>query len=111
MFLFEGLMAEVLVTNRVEWCAGRWLLQKRGEIWKADVCRQKCRHSELVSDVYLGYLQFSMHLSDCTRFPSESLCIAGIKIAFIYSILTCQRTACMKEAGVDSIKATPIRFN
>lgn len=32
MFPFEGLMAEVLVTNRVGWCAGRWLLQKQGNL-------------------------------------------------------------------------------
>ena len=32
MFPFEGLMAEVLVTNIVEWCAGRWLLQKQGNL-------------------------------------------------------------------------------
>lgn len=33
MFPFEGLMAEVLVTDRVEECAaGRWLLQKQGNL-------------------------------------------------------------------------------
>lgn len=31
VFPFEGLMAEVLVTNRMEWCGVRWLLQKQGQ--------------------------------------------------------------------------------
>lgn len=32
VFPFEGLMAEVLVTNRMECCAVRWLLQKQGNL-------------------------------------------------------------------------------
>lgn len=76
------------------------VITETGKIWRTDVYRQKGRHSEWVSDVYLGYLQFNRHLPDCTRFPSKSLYITDIKIIII-----------MNAERVDVIKATSIRPN
>ena len=80
MFPFEGLMDEVLVTNRVKWCAGRWLLQKQGNL--EDRCVQgRNTGSKSASDVYIGYLQFSRHLRPWTHSPSKE---PDIKITLIY---------------------------
>lgn len=101
MFPFEGLMAEVLVTNRIEWCAVRWLLQKQGNLEDRCEHSEKRRHTEAVSYVYLGYLQFTRHLSACMYFPRNSLYITDIKTTLIYVILT---YLCVYAETVDAIK-------
>lgn len=72
--------------------------------------RQKCRHSEWVSDVYVGYLQFTRHLSACTYFLSRSLHISDNKITLIYGTLMYLHIVSINAEKVDTIKATPIQL-
>lgn len=100
-------MAQVFVTNRVERYAGRWLLQKRGNL--EDRCVQAATQSRsLMFTLVISNLPgicLAVHIS-----PLRSVYSTGFKVTFIYFVLTCLCTICMDVERVDVIKPS-IRSN
>lgn len=103
------------VCYRVEWSAGRWLLQKR-EKSGGQMCTGRNADTPSSSQMLMFTLVISIKSPICPAsfwlyLSSKSLHMTGIKITFIYSTLTCLRAACMNVERLDAIKATPIRSN